>query len=453
MTEKDAYKQLENECPTGYRINELIPFCYPVRRIKIDVLANKQPDGSLVKVYNVMIRAIQMGFDTQEKLFDFLGLSKDDEFMFRELFALREKRYINLVSEKWFVTSEGEQFLQNEKILRIEEKEEFEFLLDGISGEVIFLKKEKEDTIRDIPDKEKYLPQKLTFPIKSPELLEGKYPQLAKLFKQTHPGETLINYDSAGIKRDYREWCKYWLIEYISDRKGSRESDSRESRLEVRSFDSLKREKPLTKQFNAEYQHYIYELTSSERTEVEEMPEIVEEASQKSQIPPADVENLGIWKTKQQFIDALRQVKEKILIESPWIKQATQEYIPLFEDLLKKRKQLIILYGISEKDEHNIQTLKQLEELQKKYNKTFILIHLPTHIKKNVSKLTGTHRKLLIKDNEYYISGSYNFLSFGKHEQDKVANEESLLIRRGVQEKWDQVIKEYMILLSNETNI
>ena len=131
MTEKDAYKQLESKCPTGYRINELIPFCYPVRRIRLDVLVNKQPDGSLVKFYNVMLRAIQMGFDTQEKLFSFLGfgLGKEDEFMFRELFSLREKRYVDLVSEKWLVTSEGEQFLKDEKILRVEEEEEFEFFL------------------------------------------------------------------------------------------------------------------------------------------------------------------------------------------------------------------------------------------------------------------------------------------------------------------------------------
>ena len=46
MTDEEAYKQLKDKAPTGYRLNELIPFSYPVRKIKLDVLINKQPDGS-----------------------------------------------------------------------------------------------------------------------------------------------------------------------------------------------------------------------------------------------------------------------------------------------------------------------------------------------------------------------------------------------------------------------
>ncbi len=128
MTEEEAYKQLKDKAPTGYRLNELIQFSYPVRKIRLDVLVNKQPDGSLVKVYNVLLRAIQAGFSSQDKLFTFLGLGQTDEFVLRELFTLREKGLVDLVSEKWIVTEEGEKFIQDEKILRIEEKEEFEFL-------------------------------------------------------------------------------------------------------------------------------------------------------------------------------------------------------------------------------------------------------------------------------------------------------------------------------------
>ena len=59
--------------------------------------------------------------------------------------------------------------------------------------------------------------------------------------------------------------------------------------------------------------------------------------------------------------------------------------------------------------------------------------------------MEGTHRKLVIKDEEYYISGSFNFLSFNKREGQIVANEESTLIRSDVAEKWKNVLKEYDI--------
>ena len=436
MTEEEAYKQLKDKAPTGYRLNELIQFSYPVRKIRLDVLVNKQPDGSLVKVYNVLLRAIQAGFSSQDKLFTFLGLGQTDEFVLRELFTLREKGLVDLVSEKWIVTKEGEKFIQDEKILRIEEKEEFEFLIDGISGEIMSARQNR--TEKKLL---KSLDPEVKLSNRNPELIEGKFQQLADTYKQDNENKAyLISYASDDIKYDSIDWCNFWLIEYIPDRKSNQEP-----KLEVRNFETLKEIKSLTSKFNSEYRHYIYSLSSSERTEFEEITIIHEEPKVQSQTD--DLSTLTIWETKQKFIEALNNVKEKILIESPWIKRATQEYIPLFEKLLKDKKQLTILYGISEKDEHDIYTLRKVEELQKQYKDKFKLIHLPTHFAEIHSRLTGTHRKLVIKDNEYYIHGSFNFLSFGKNERQQVANEESLLISKDVSKKWEQVAKEYSLKL------
>lgn len=56
------------------------------------------------------------------------------------------------------------------------------------------------------------------------------------------------------------------------------------------------------------------------------------------------------------------------------------------------------------------------------------MIHLPTHFEEQGNdKMIGTHRKLIIKDNDYYIQDNFNFLSFNKEEGQKIANEESIL--------------------------
>jgi len=441
MTEQEIYQQLSKQSPTGFKLNELIPFSYPVRRIKLELLVNKKPDGSLVKVYNVLLRAIQSGFQSQEKLFAFLGLGTTDEFILRELFSLREKDYINVISEKWMLTEGGEQFLKDNSILRIEEEEEYDFLLDGISGEVISSKENHTERNK----LQKYLPSELKLAIKSPDILENKFQALADVYKKENDSKSyLISYSADEIKKDYEEWCNYYLVEYIPDRKSNQEA-----RLEVRSFQTLKENKGLTSKFNSEYRHFIYALSNSDRTEFEELRQVIEEPIQQ-EIQVAEFSTLTIWETKQKFIDALKSVKEKILIESPWIKRATQEYIPLFQEILNKKKQLVILYGISEKDEHDIQTLDRVKELQLQYKDNFKLIHLPTHFRTIQSKLTGTHRKLVIKDNDFYIAGSFNFLSFGKNEKQQVANEESLLISKDVQKKWEQVSKEYSIKLSDK---
>jgi len=265
---------------------------------------------------------------------------------------------------------------------------------------------------------------------------------LADIYKQEQQGKSyLISYNPEEINNDYEEWCDYWLIEYIPEK-----SSSQEPRLEVRNYNSLKLNRELTGKFNSEYLHFIYTLSNSERKEVKQIPSIIEEKpieTQKNISENIPFKNLTIWETKQKFIEALQTVKEKILIESPWIKRATMEYLPYFEKILKDKKRLIILYGINDDAEHDSKTLDKLKELVSRYKEHFILIELPEHFYKIGSKLTGTHRKLVIKDNDYYISGSFNFLSFAKQERQQVANEESILVYRGVEKKWEQVKNEY----------
>jgi hypothetical protein len=435
MTEQEVYLQLKNKAAKSYRLNEIIPFSYPVRRIIMDVVVDKQPDSSLLKVYSVLLRAIKTGFMQQETLFQFLGLGHTDEFILRELFALREKGLIDLVSENWFITPEGDTFIQNNAVMRVEEEEEYQFLIDGVTGDILSANEYKTDKNK-LP---KSIDSELKISKKSDLLLDGKFQQLADVYRKDHQSNAyLIGYEDNEIKKDFEDYCHYWLVEYIPERI----TDS-EPHIEVRTYDdALKLNRQLTEKFNAEYRHVIYTLSNVERQAAEEIIQIFDERTEP--LPESvDFKNLSIWETKQQFVEALQNVKERILIESPWIKRATQEYLPYFERMLKDKKQLVILYGISENDEHDISTLKKVEELQRQYPEQFTLIHLPTHFLARNSRLTGTHRKLVIKDNEYYIAGSFNFLSFGKNEKQQVANEESTLFTKNVNQRWEKVLIEY----------
>ena len=446
--EKEVYEELAKQAPKGYRINELKRFSYPVRKVRINVLVNKSPDESLLNVYNVLLRCIYKGFNEKKTLFEFLGIPQNDEFIIRELFSLREKQLLDLVSEKWYITEEGKRFISDNKILRVEEKEEYEFLMDGITGKIfpilsLVVKEHSE---------EKYIDRKLNVPIKSPELLKNKYQELCDSYKHESNGEAyLIDYDEKNILFDHNNsWIDYWFIEFIS-RKGDNEPY-----LEVRNIDSLEKNEYLTKKFNNEYWRYVMKFTDSERKE----EEIIEELeSQKNTEIEYSLESTGpivdltIWETKQKFIESLENVREQILIESPWIKKATREYIPYFRELLKNNKKLIILYGINEDAEHDYKTMQEIGKLKKEFSKTFYLINLSEHLQGSCQRFTGTHRKLLIKDNDYYISGSFNFLSFAKHEGERIANEESQLITIKVNEKWEKIINDYKLPIQPPTGV
>ncbi|TDY11960.1 hypothetical protein [Meridianimaribacter flavus] len=446
MDIQEIHKKLDNQCPSDYRINEIIPFAYPYRRVRINATVNKSPEKSIQQVYSVFLRTIKAGYNKEEQIIKFLGLNKED-FILRELYFLRERGFVNFASGVWSVTEQGEEFVKDNSILKILEEEEFEFLIDGISNEVL----NKDFKTHQIKQDVKKLPSEITYPNRTPELLKDRSVQLSDIYKNKNEGAAyLVDYDKSNINFDSenKEFCMYYFIEYIPIKEKENEL---EPYMEIRNTDKdVSKQKRLTGILKNRHQELIDLLSDSERTSFSKIQEENLESfhSGFTEKKDTEVQTLSVWETQEKFAEALKTVKSKILIESPWIKRATLKYIEAFEQALKRNVNVIVLYGIEEKDEHHRKAEKEMERLTSLYV-NFHLIHLPTHFDKiGNSKMTGTHKKLIIKDNDYYINGSFNFLSFNKEQGQKIANEESTLIPQNVEMKWENTLKEYEINLN-----
>ncbi|WP_418510797.1 hypothetical protein [Corallibacter sp.] len=446
MDIQEIHKKLDNQCPIDYRINEIIPFAYPYRRVRINATVNKSPEKSIQQVYSVFLKTIKAGYNKEEQIIKFLGLNKED-FILRELYFLRERGFVNFASGVWSVTEQGEEFVRDNSILKILEEEEFEFLIDGISNEAL----NKDFKTHQIKQDVKKLPSEITYSNRNPELLKDRSVQLSDIYKKKNEGKAyLVDYDKLNIKFDSenKEFCMYYFIEYIPIKERENEL---EPYMEIRNIDKdISKQKRVTGILKNRHQELINLLSDSERTSFSKIPEENLESfhSGFTEKKDTEVQTLSVWETQEKFAEALKTVKSKILIESPWIKRATLKYIEAFEQALKRNVNVIVLYSIEEKDEHHRKAEKEMERLTSLYE-NFHLIHLPTHFDKiGNSKMTGTHKKLIIKDNDYYINGSFNFLSFNKEQGQKIANEESTLIPQNVETKWKNTLEEYEINLN-----
>lgn len=443
MDIKEIHKKLVKQCPSDYKINEIIPFAYPFRRVKINATVNKSPEKSIQQVYSVLLRTIQIGCNTEEQIIKFLGLHKED-FILRELYFLRERGFADFASGVWLVTEQGEEFIKDNSILKVLEEEKFEFLIDAMTNEAL----QKFRLFSEEKNENKLQPE-FDFRIKSPELLNDKSEQISDIYKKQHDGKAyLVDFDKSNILFDKKECQDFYLIEYIPN---VGKENYLEPYIKIRKTDKdYSLDKRLTEILSNKYPSVLYDFTSSERASIAkieiENTALVNEfnVSDKLQI---ETQTLSIWETQAKFEESLKTVKKRILIESPWIKQATLKYIGLMEKALKKGVAFYILYGIKGNDEHHYQAVEKMKDLERRY-KRFNLIHLPTHFE-NIgnNQMTGTHRKLVIKDSEFFIQGSFNFLSFNKKEGQKVANEESILIAKNTDNKWNSVFKEYEINL------
>lgn len=441
---QQIHNKLNKQCPVGYQINEIIRFAYPYRRVKIKATVNKSPDKSIQQIYTTFLKTIKAGLSKEADFIQFLGLH-DEDFLLKELYFLKERGFVEVVSDVWSVTEQGETYIKDNSILQVLEEEEFSFLIDGLTDKALpftWLSRDKET--------DRQFDFEIEHGIKSPELLQGKNEQLADIYKiQNNNQAYLIDYDKENILFDKKEWNDYYLIEYKPTKA---KQDTAEAFIEVRNTDEdYSKDTSLSKALLYKYQEIINKFSNSERTSFENIKEnkplvkAFEKAKKIENNIQKNVEELPIWQTQAKFEEALKTVKNRILIESPWIKRATLQYIPLMEKALKRGVEIFILYGIEGNDEHHRKAEKEVERLDRMYNK-FHLHHLPSHFEDlGNTKMTGTHRKLLIKDNDYYISGSFNFLSFNRKEGQTIANEESTLIRNNVENKWKRVFKEYKL--------
>lgn len=113
---------------------------------------------------------------------------------------------------------------------------------------------------------------------------------------------------------------------------------------------------------------------------------------------------LSTYDHRPLLLDALDSAQNIVIIVSPWIKSGgmNNEILERIESALKRNTRVIIGYGISEKEDSDKKILQKLTNMQnKKYGNKLLLI-----------KLNNTHEKVLIKDNEYMVITSFNWLSF-----------------------------------------
>lgn len=105
---------------------------------------------------------------------------------------------------------------------------------------------------------------------------------------------------------------------------------------------------------------------------------------------------------------ALKDSQERLMIISPWIRSSSvdKRFLQQFENLLKRRVEVFIGYGLGENDndkkyQSDIQAEKNIEKLANQYKENFKL-----------KRLGNTHAKILISDTKFAVTTSFNWLSF-----------------------------------------
>lgn len=130
------------------------------------------------------------------------------------------------------------------------------------------------------------------------------------------------------------------------------------------------------------------------------------------------------------LIEAFKTAVSNIYIVSPWVRnKVLEKYKEYMESALKNGVNIYINYGISNKGKEDIDkdAQKYFNELKKKYENL--------HIHGN----SNTHSKILICDDKWIVSGSFNWLSYDG--SDDRYESSTLLIDKNIIDTLKQQVK------------
>jgi hypothetical protein len=433
------FKDNQNDLGAEYTLNDVIEIGYPMSEISIDVITSGRPDNIVQEIHLLLCELISTGIDTKKALAVFLGVSIND-FILDELYVLLENGIlVNSEEEKLLLTIAGNTFIQEKKFVPVTTQEVFKFYFDNFSKEV--LSKPISDKIAN----SNWLSSEVRVDF---DFIQEYWWQIVKCYAKTANLDKeivdLASYKRSIVSRTVQYQKLFVLIYFPKDHSGKK------IHLKVYNNEQvlLKRQTEIISKLFSENK-YLFDF-SKELKDVDEYKTVFQETT--LEIAQAKksgrYEDISTFEHKALIQEALINGEVAVYIESPWIRRATKQYVPAMEFFLnKKDTQLFIAYGIdsSTQNQPDPDTFTQITQLAQKFKGRLHLIHLPTHFKNKFPNRDGSHRKLLIKDQDYYVKGSFNWLSYSGNENVHYAVEEGTQFFDNVKEYWQKVFTEYKI--------
>jgi len=435
---EEIQNSLKDKCSTNYRINEIILFNYPYYRLRTSFLVNNMPEKTLNEIYKVFIKCIDSGINSKRALQTFLGLTEND-FLWKELYELRTKNLIDLDHDRWTVTQAGRDYIDGKSLISNLQENDCEFLIDGLNGSLLHPEK-------IIPiDAWKKVDFNFSLPNSHEDFIETNFNNLSDVHKIATNNESyLVSYISGSKIKFSRLYKGLVLVEY---RPSNPNKPDIESYIEVReSIPPFRKVQDATKTLSAKYPEIIYALTDSER----EIAQItlgtdIDVLSVQAIEDRHSWEQFELWKGVELFEQSIKSAVKKLYIEMPRVWNSAKHYVHLIELALERNVQVTFVYGL-DNYQNDSELLLRLKSLAERFPKKLYLVDLPIHLKAvDHSNYNGTHRRVLIKDNDYIILSTFNFFASGKKGNQRVANEDVLVNRSNVNKERKKIFEMYQL--------
>ena len=409
----------------GFSLIKVAEIGLPVFRLLAGCLVIETTGASLVEEY--ILRVMALGLTEQKDISELLGLPERFVLaaladMLREGLVFERARSAEEIGRS--ITPLGRKLLEERKRSRPREIE-LNLTYDGLVHRPIFV--QESALLRPRQMQTAGIPELSPLPAKGPDPGDLNVSQITAYLRESKPRapraavqvlkvlridrkDRLFLPATALIFRSVSE--EEYQVAFVIDGRLSHDHESafrREGGVERSTvFAALKAGKEnleLEKVMGAEL---AVRLTHASINEKRDRPVLSlkgkEERSRAEEVRSI-VRQLSVLEHNPLMMKAIYSASESILIVSPWIRRevVNSDFIVAVQGALDRGVQVRVGYGISRDDsasDIDLQVRRDFDRLSAKYE-NFV-----------VKRLGDTHAKILVKDREFFVVTSFNWLSF-----------------------------------------
>lgn len=446
------------DCRPGYAIVAYKEVGLPVFRLS--TLLTLQEDSRIGPIEEYVLRAIEAGVNSVDLLTSFLGLPP----------AIVQKQlgdlgYEGLLSESniggahFSINKRGQTRLADAKSSSII-KQQLPVYIDGLTRDVVAV--ETRDLYSAAQLEAEGLIGILPIPRRAPRASEIDLIDINRVFetiggKQTTRqairldavvGKTRLYFRKAVAVAFKSENGKAISIAFAIDGRISEEheaaynksADGRRSKVFGPIFDPNKRRRGI-QSAQREIRRFLPNLSEFGSDNAEKPKRILTLKNAKSigtEPKPSAVKSITVYQHAPLLDRALTSAQDRVLILSPWIRAAVvnASFVKKLSRLLERNVNVYIGYGLGVRDrgerDIDLYARQSLEKLAAQYERMHLL------------RKGNTHAKVLLVDKAFFVTSSFNWLSFRGNPDDPFREE------LGIYVEGDEIVDYYFDQLKAE---
>lgn len=409
----------------GYSVVQYREVGLPV--FKLQALLTLQSEIALAPTEEFILKCVQEGIDTSNEISDYLGIPI--ELVLKRVGKLQYEGALGFTDERRFVVSTpGSLRLSEAKSTSIV-KEQFPIYVDGLTRMVGPITNQDLYTGRDlselgiatIPPIPRRVPQTpdvdLTQVNRAIEALAaGRKRTITKraIKLDALVGRTKVFFRRALALALKSDSGRSVVITFAIDGRISEEHEASFALAAPRSqmfgkifkVDQRRRDVQMVVRQLREELPYLDLKADSPRNTIRQVLSLKTTPATKTGKKASLVRTLSVFDHPPLLRRAIEEAKSRLLVISPWIRAAVvdDQFLFVLEKCLRRNVQTIFAYGLGRNDRGEkdadkaaVSTLRQLES---KYS-NFRLV-----------RMGDTHAKVLLMDEQFFVTTSFNWLSF-----------------------------------------